>query len=81
MCFSLVWLEQLIVWLIVVGALVAIIRLVIPFVDNLTGMPIIGRILLIILWTVIAIAFVIVIFGLFSCLLGGSGSLSFPHVR
>ena len=81
MCFSLAWLEQLIVWLIVVGAIVAIIKLVIPFLDSLTGMPIIGRILMIILWAIVAIALVVIIFGLLSCLLGGGTSLGFPRLR
>jgi hypothetical protein len=81
MCFSLAWLEQLIVWLIVVSAVVAIIKLVIPFLDSLTGMPIIGRILMIVLWAVVAIAVVIIVFGLLSCLLGGSGTLGFPRLR
>jgi hypothetical protein len=81
MCFSLAWLEQLVIWLIVVGAIIAIIRLVIPFVDRITGMPIIGQILTIILYAVIAIAFVVIIFGLLSCLSGGSGTLGFPHPR
>jgi hypothetical protein len=79
MCFSLGWLEQLIVWLIVIGAVIAIIRLLIPFIDSLTGMPILGRVLEIVLWAIVAIAVVILIFGLLSCLLGGSGSLGFPH--
>jgi hypothetical protein len=78
MCFTLGWLEQLIVWLIVVGAVVAIIRLLIPWLDSFTGMPIIGRILEIVLWAFVAIAIVIIIFGLLSCLLGGTGTLGFP---
>ncbi|MBR0879649.1 ABC-type long-subunit fatty acid transport system fused permease/ATPase subunit [Bradyrhizobium barranii subsp. barranii] len=81
MCFTLGWLEQLIVWLIVVGAIVAIIKLLIPFLDNITGMPIIGRILVIVLWTIVAIAIVVVIFGLLSCLFGGTGTLGFPRAR
>jgi hypothetical protein len=81
MCFSLAWLEQLIIWLIIVSAIIAVIKLVIPFLDSLTGMPIIGRILMIILWAVVAIAFVIIIFGLLSCVLGGSGTLGFPRFR
>ncbi|MBR0879091.1 putative membrane protein [Bradyrhizobium barranii subsp. barranii] len=79
MCFTLAWLQQLIVWLIVIGAVVAIIKLLIPFLDGLTGMPIIGRILMIVLWAFVAIAVVVVIFGLLSCLLGGSGTFGFPH--
>jgi hypothetical protein len=81
MCFSLAWLEQLVIWLIIVSAIIAVIKLVIPFLDSLTGMPIIGRILMIILWAVVAIAFVIIIFGLLSCVLGGSGTLGFPRIR
>jgi uncharacterized membrane protein len=81
MCFSLAWLEQLVIWLIIVSAIIAVIKLVIPFLDSFTGMPIIGRILMIILWAVVAIAFVIIIFGLLSCVLGGSGTLGFPRIR
>jgi hypothetical protein len=79
MCFSLAWLEQLIIWLIVVGAIIAVIRLLIPFLDSFTGMPIIGRILTIVLYAIIAIAIVVIIFGLLSCLMGGSGILGFPR--
>jgi hypothetical protein len=79
MCFSLAWLEQLIIWLIVVGAIIGIIRLLIPFLDSITGMPIIGRVLTIVLWVVVAIAVVVVIFGLLSCVMGGSGTLGFPR--
>jgi hypothetical protein len=79
MCFSLGWLEQLIVWLIVIAAIIAIIRLLIPFIDSLTGMPILGRVLEIVLWAIVAIAVVILIFGLLSCLVGGSSSLHFPR--
>jgi hypothetical protein len=81
MCFSLAWLEQLVIWLIVISAIIAAIKLVIPFIDNLTGMPIIGRILMIILWTVVAIALVVIVFGLLSCVLGGPGTLGFPRLR
>jgi hypothetical protein len=81
MCFSLAWLEQLVIWLIIVSAIIAVIKLVIPFLDSFTGMPIIGRILMIILWAVVAIAFVIIIFGLLSCVLGGTGTLGFPRIR
>ena len=79
MCFTLAWVEQVIVWLIVIGAVVAIIRLLIPLLNSVTGMPILGRILEIVLWAFIAIAIVVVIFGLQSCLMGGAGTLGFPH--
>jgi uncharacterized membrane protein YhaH (DUF805 family) len=57
---------------------VAIIKLLIPFLDNLTGMPIIGKILLIVLWAFVAIAVVVINLGLLSYLLGGSGTFGFP---
>ena len=79
MCFSLGWLEQLIVWLIVIGAVIAIIRLLIPFIDSITGIPLIGRVLEIALWAFVAIAVVILVFGLLSCLAGGSGLFGFRH--
>lgn len=81
MCFTLGWLEQLIVWLIVVGAIVACIKLLIPWLDSVTGVPIIGQILMIVLWTIVAIVIVTIIFGLLSCLMGGTGSFGFPHPR
>jgi hypothetical protein len=81
MCFSLAWLEQVIVWLIIIAAIIAVIKLLVPLLTSLTGMPIIGQILMIILWTIVAIAIVIIIFGLLSCLLGGSGTLGFPRIK
>jgi len=52
--------------------------LLIPFLDSLSGFPIIGRILEIILWAIVAIMVVYVIFAFFSCLLGSGGGLHFP---
>lgn len=69
-CLTLGFLEQLIVWVIIVAALVACIKLLIPFLDGLTGMPIVGRIILIILWAIVAIMVVYLIFGLLGCLVG-----------
>jgi hypothetical protein len=80
-CFSILWLEQLIVWIIIIAAVVAIINLLIPWLTQITGLDILGQALRIILWAVVAIAVVIVIFGLLSCLLGGAGGLGFPRIR
>jgi len=77
-CFGLGAVEQLLVWLIIVIGIVAIIRLLVPFLDNMTGIPIIGRILEIILWVIVAIMILYVIFGLLGCLLGSGGGLHFP---
>jgi hypothetical protein len=77
-CFGLGAVEQLLVWLIIVIGIVAIIRLLVPFLDNMTGIPIIGRILEIILWVIVAIMILYVIFGLLGCLFGSGGGLHFP---
>jgi hypothetical protein len=78
MCFSLGWIEQLVVWLIVAGAIIAIIKLLVPWVTSITGFPIIGQILMIVLWAIVAIMAVYIVFGLLSCLLGGAGGFPRP---
>jgi hypothetical protein len=79
-CFSLGWIENLCVWLIVVCAVVAIIRLLVPFLTGLIGMPIVAQIINIVLWAVVAIMAVYIIFALLSCLLGaGGGLMHFPR--
>ena len=76
MCFSLAWLEQLLIWLVMVAAIVAILRLLIPWVTSIT-FPIIGQVLEIILWAVLAIIAIYIIFALLSCLIG-AGGFHFP---
>jgi hypothetical protein len=68
-CFTLGFLEQLIVWLIVVGAIVACIKLLVPWVSGIVN-PIVGQIIMIILWAIVAIMVVYLIFGLLGCLAG-----------
>jgi nitric oxide reductase large subunit len=67
-CFSLGFLEQLLIWLVIVCAIVAIIRLVLPL--ALTPIPIVAQILNIVMWAVIAIAVIYIVFDLLSCLIG-----------
>lgn len=76
-CFTLGFLEQLFIWLIVVCAVIAIIRVLVPLVTGLVGFPVIGQILNIFLWAIVAIFCVYIAFALISCLLGSGGSL--PH--
>ncbi len=80
MCFSLGWIEQLIVWLIVVIAVVAIIRLLVPFLTGLIGLPLVAEIINIVLWAVVAIMCVYIAFSLIGCLIG-SGNLIHPFPR
>ena len=79
MCFSLAWLEQLCVFVIVAIAIWSIIKLLLP----LVGIPLLAQILSIILWAIIAIMVIYIIFGLIGCLLNmGGGSFSLlPHGR
>ena len=78
-CFSLGFLEQLIIWLIVVIAIVSVIKLLVPFLTGLIGIPIVGQVINIVLWAVVAIMCVYIIFALLSCLLGAGGGLHFPR--
>jgi hypothetical protein len=80
-CFSLAWIEQLLVWLIIVCAVVAILRLIIPWVAGFLGVPVITQVLEIVLWAFIAILAVWIVFALLGCLTGGSFGLlpPMPH--
>lgn len=75
MCFSLGWIEELCIWLIVVIAVVSVIRLLVPYLTGLIGVPLIGQIINIVLWAVVAIMCVYIIFALLACLLGAGGGL------
>jgi len=78
MCFTLGFLEQLIVWLIVIGAVVACIKLLVPYIISEIGMPILGQVIMIVLWAVVAIMVVYLIFGLLGCAIGSGPPF---HVR
>jgi hypothetical protein len=79
-CLSLGFIEQLCIWLIVVIAIVSIIKLLVPFLTGMIGIPIVGRIINIILWAIVAILCVYIIFALLACLLGsGGGLMHFPR--
>lgn len=79
-CFTLGFLQQLIVWCIVTAALVACLQLLIPWLSSFTW-PILGQVLRIILWAIVAIIVVYIIFALLSCLLGGAGGAPFRLPR
>jgi len=79
-CFTLGWLEAMLIWLIIASAVVAILRLLIPWITSIT-FPIVGQVLEIILWAVLAIIAVYIIFALLSCLIGMGGGLHFPPIR
>lgn len=63
-----------------VGAIVAILRLIVPWVLSQLGIPDVGQVINIILWAVIAIMVIYIVFALLSCLAGGGFPL-LPHGR
>ncbi len=84
MCFSLSWIEQLLVWLVIIVAVVAILKLLVPFVLSQLGVAggIIGQIINIALWAFVCILVIYFAFAVIWCLLGSGGGLPlFPHGR
>jgi hypothetical protein len=81
MCFSLAWLQQLVVYIIVISAIVALLKLLIPWALQFLGAEggIVVQALNIILWTVVAILVVYIVFALIACLLGVSSLPLLPH--
>jgi len=71
-CFSLAWIENLLIWLVVIGAIVALIKLLVPLVVGPLGIAgtTVAQAINIILWAVVAIAVIVLIFDLLSCLVG-----------
>lgn len=79
-CFSLMWLQQLLIWLVIVAAIVGILRLLIPWITSIT-FPIVGQVLEIVLWAVLAIIAIYIVFALIGCLLGMGGGLHLPQLK
>lgn len=72
-CFSLPWIEDLLIWIVIIAALVGLVRLVLPPV--LAGLGAAGgtvaAALNIVLWAAVAIFLILIVFDLASCLMGG----------
>lgn len=81
MCFSLQWLQQIFIWAIVIGAVIAIIRLLLPMVfAQFGGGGTLAQIINIVLWAFVAIVIVYIAFALIACLLStGGGMPLFPR--
>ena len=82
MCFGLEWFEDVLIWIIVVCAVVALLKLLVSFVLPKLGMS--GELLAflvqafrIVIWAIVCIAVVIFIFDLIACLLPWGG---FPRL-
>jgi len=71
-CFSIFFIENILIWLVIIGAIVALVNLLLPLVLGWLGSA--GSIILaalkIVLWAVVAIFVIRVVFDLAGCLLG-----------
>ncbi len=78
MCFSLSWVMNVLIWLVVIGAVIAIIRLFLPLVLAQFGAAgtLVMQVLNIIIWAFVLIVIILFAFELLSCLLGSGGGLS-----
>jgi hypothetical protein len=77
MCFSLLWLFQILVWLVVVCGIIAILRIIVPWALEFLGTAIDGRVMRIIniiIAVVIIVALLWFIYDLISCV-----ALGFPR--
>lgn len=84
MCFSLAWLWQVCIWIIVICAIVAIIRLLLPIVlAQIGALGSFGTLLVgvvrILLWAAVAIFCVYFVAEVIGCLIGGGG-VSLPRL-
>lgn len=80
MCFDLSWWENLLIWIVIVLAVVAIFKLLIPLVLQQLGWPggVFMQILNIVVWAIIVIFVIVFAFGLIECLMSMSGGLHLP---
>jgi hypothetical protein len=78
MCFSFELIKELLIWLVIIVAIVALVRLVlVPIAAPVAPWGgVLVQALNILLWAVIAIAVIVVVFDLISCLL-----LGLPRIR
>jgi hypothetical protein len=78
MCFSLAWIEQILIWAVIVVAVVAIIKILIALVLPQLGWAgsIIMQVLNIVMWAVIAIFVIVICFDLIGCLISYAPHMS-----
>lgn len=82
MCFSLAWVENLLIWLVIICAVIGLLKLVlVPFVLSPLGEAgaIVVKAINIFIWAIVAIAIIIFVFDLISCLIGGGFGLRLVH--
>lgn len=82
MCFSLGFIENVLIWVVIICMIVAIIRVIIPWVGRKFGMtvpPEVVEILGYIMWAVIIIFAIVLTFDLISCVMAGGGMHLLPR--
>jgi hypothetical protein len=82
MCFDLAWFENLLIWLVIVFAIIAVFKLLASLVFSQMGFAgeIILRIINIIISAVVIIYIIIIAFDLYSCFTGGGFTLHLPNL-
>lgn len=77
MCFGLAWIENFLIWLVVVCGLVAIFRIFLPMIFGWLGWAgdVAMRIINILIAMIVIVALIVFIFDVAGCLLGSG----FPH--
>lgn len=72
MCFSLEWFKDLLIWLVIVGTIIALLRLLLPWVLGMFGVAgdVLMRAINIAIACVLAIAVIILVFDLIECVIG-----------
>lgn len=81
MCFSLEWIKDILIYIIIVSAVIALLQLLLRFLlprlaFNADVINFIASALRIVMWAIVCIAAVVFIFGLIACLAPG-----LPRVR
>ena len=79
MCFSIPWIEQLLVWLEIVCAIIMILRLLLPWIAGQLGIPIVAQVINIVLWAVVVCFVIYFCFALIECLAGSGVGLLPRH--
>ncbi len=72
-CLSLGFLQDLIIQCIIIAVVVGVLQILVPWLVSFTGWPVLGQIITIILWGIVAILIVYIIFALLGCLVGSGG--------
>ncbi len=81
MCFSLAWFQQLLVFLVIVCAVVAILKIIVPYALSKVeatlgdGANVVLAVLRIVVWAIVVIFVIYICFVLISCLLSYGGGM------